>query len=669
MDNSLVTHLSGYVRAMFLDIEHAYTRSSEWRRDQTRLLHELENRGSSVLTLDLPALAKHLDWCLDRGSYSASQLRLGRLVSDRVQVPRFARELYLKIFDNEGMLREVVCMDALVALRQLLCGAKKLDLQCAPWRTTEAVNDFLDIESRMRSFTLDWDCDALLERRSALGDIHFVDAAKSATPDLFSSLEDNVEPSFDDLYLTQTVFDIVASKLGVFDSLKTTMLPKHGPGVVANLKNEDSKYSFPNWPLKLSATFPPDYFRSPNLGSDYDQGLKSDWSLHEAPSRLISVPKTLKGPRLIAAEPVEHQWVQQLLWRELEDRISHGPLSRSIDFRSQELSQRSALEASRDGRKATVDLSSASDRLSCWLVERAFRANYSFLEAFHACRTRWLENRVRPSLGRFMRLKKFAPMGSACTFPVQSIVYCGLAMAAVLITERRRPTERNMRLVGRQIVVFGDDIVIPSAASATFLGLLTYAGLKVNITKTYTKGNFRESCGVDAFRGVDITPVYVRRLPKRATPSSYSSLVESSNNFHRKGFWRVGEFLLSLLPKSAYASMPITGYEEVCPGVKSFCGRTVDHLKSRWSPDLHQVQYRTLLPYGRMDTGDSDGYSRLHQWFIDEPLPDALWAPGRTRRVASNWKLGWSPLEYGANPYPGRDANQQITLYKGGAFR
>lgn len=57
MDNSLVTpHLLEYVKAMFKDIYFEYARRTQWDRDESRLLHELENRGSRVLTIDLPDL-------------------------------------------------------------------------------------------------------------------------------------------------------------------------------------------------------------------------------------------------------------------------------------------------------------------------------------------------------------------------------------------------------------------------------------------------------------------------------------------------------------------------------------------------------------------------------------------------------------------------------------
>lgn len=56
VQNSLVSHLTGYINAMFKDIRWAYLSGSEWERDNSRLVHELETKGLRILTLDLPAL-------------------------------------------------------------------------------------------------------------------------------------------------------------------------------------------------------------------------------------------------------------------------------------------------------------------------------------------------------------------------------------------------------------------------------------------------------------------------------------------------------------------------------------------------------------------------------------------------------------------------------------
>jgi hypothetical protein len=55
--------------------------------------------------------------------------------------------------------------------------------------------------------------------------------------------------------------------------------------------------------------------------------------------------------------------------------------------------------------------------------------------------------------------------------------------------------------------VFGDDILVPTAIAPSVMEDLETFGLRVNRLKTFVHGHFRESCGVDAFNGINVTPV------------------------------------------------------------------------------------------------------------------------------------------------------------------
>jgi len=192
-------------------------------------------------------------------------------------------------------------------------------------------------------------------------------------------------------------------------------------------------------------------------------------SIHEPPSRLLAVPKTAKGPRLIASEPTAHQWCQQLVKRFLEERLIGLFDTNFISFTNQGLSQELVSKASLDRSLATVDLSSASDRLTCWVVERAFRSNPSLLRAFHATRTRWTVDRVNKSdPPNYFVTKKFVSQGTAVTFPVQSIIFLIIALTACGF-EARHPEDFfcNKRIYNslarfrHKVRFYGDDIIIP----------------------------------------------------------------------------------------------------------------------------------------------------------------------------------------------------------------
>jgi hypothetical protein len=89
-------------------------------------------------------------------------------------------------------------------------------------------------------------------------------------------------------------------------------------------------------------------------------------------------------------------------------------------------------------------------------------------------------------------------MGNATTFPVQSLVFWSICVAALQRHGFHQPGA---------VFVFGDDIVIPSECAELVINELESFGLLVNRTKSFWRGAFRESCGVDAFNGVNVTPV------------------------------------------------------------------------------------------------------------------------------------------------------------------
>jgi hypothetical protein len=215
----------------------------------------------------------------------------------------------------------------------------------------------------------------------------------------------------------QRVSDLI---IGSFDQLDPVSLSeswesagkgtgfRHGPGAVAERLSQFEKSSFRSWPAKLDGVFP--YHQ---CGVTTATVIRDRLTNHEVASRLIAVPKTSKGPRLIAAEPVAHQWCQQLvlrfLFEQCEKLFSRGnEKGFFIDFADQSKSSDMVLQASLDGQTATVDLSDASDRLTCWTVERIFRSNPSIVSALHAARTRYLRDDIS-KVPSFLKLKKFAP--------------------------------------------------------------------------------------------------------------------------------------------------------------------------------------------------------------------------------------------------------------------
>ncbi|UOL49005.1 MAG: putative replicase protein [Wruxavirus humenecus] len=667
------TFLLGIYDALLRDIASWYPEgATEWRRTQARLHSLVNTRGLRYLTIDLVAAGKHFDQCLSSGQYTPNFIA-GMATRKGEAVPRLFGGLLRLVFSKRsGKLRIDADVQAISFLRQLFLTAKKVRMTCSDSRTFESVREYFDIEKKVRLPSLPWDDDVL--DSECLYRLHLEDG-KTSEPSEVGLFTDSKQgsPTGDTSCVTSTpglldtiqrVADVMSSDLGSFDADK--ILPKHGPGAVSDRFGE-SKYDFPTWPEKLHALFPSDEFAFYNASSIWVDCFDGGpvLSKHEPPSKLIAVPKTQKSPRLIASEPTAHQWIQQGILRFLVDRISHTWLSHNVSFRDQTLSQRLALDASTHRDLATIDLSSASDRVSCWLVERIFRRNPGLLRAFHACRTRWLVNSIDKKSPKFSRLRKFTTMGSALTFPVQTIIYAVICVGVdiwfrnslvregvrqpVADLSRFSATKFRHELVcsSQRTRVFGDDIIHPVDSTDLLVKVLTYLGLEVNIHKTFAAGFFRESCGVDAYAGVNVTPVYVNEVPCDAEPESLISTVEVSNNLHKRGLWRTADYLVNELPRWFRKELAVKSVSSGAFGLSSFVGADVSHLKSWWNDQLHHMEVRaiTALPKSRRKRGIR-GSAALLQYFTEDPPPTVKWENGVGLRASLTLKRVGIPVTY-----------------------
>jgi len=157
--------------------------------------------------------------------------------------------------------------------------------------------------------------------------------------------------------------------------LNADLRPKHGPGKTADRLLGNEKYDNRTWHRRLEENFFPSVeFMLPNAGF-HDILNDVDFLEPEAemPVKVVSVPKTLKTPRIIAIEPTCVQYAQQALMEMFVDQLEKSNyLQGSIGFTDQKPNQEFAQAGSVDGSLATIDLSEASDRVSNLLVKRLF---------------------------------------------------------------------------------------------------------------------------------------------------------------------------------------------------------------------------------------------------------------------------------------------------------
>ncbi|UJQ85503.1 MAG: putative replicase protein [Litlevirus faecicola] len=648
-------YLFGLYRALSKDCarEVPGLHEQELERDVSRLLSCVKHRGSRVLTIDLPDMGKHFDLCLSTGRLTKFPGPLARTRNKASSIPRLFWGLMVRVFDDHGVLRATPCTVSIRFLRQFYYLAKKWKVQCDESYTYNEVRDFYRVDQQLRHPTLQWgDPDLYGGDRFAHND-SFVDGTllpwtRDPSDDLFG--EGNHWGSVADagrlLAILQRVCDSMSSALGVFEV--DDWLPQHGPGAVSDRLRNLSKYEFPNWPERLESVFPSSRFAFANEGVWSEEllgeSLHSRFEGGETYSKLIAVPKTQKGPRLIAAEPTCNLWCQQVIRKYLMSRTRSSWLGRMINFNDQTPNQELALAASHSGLLATVDLKAASDRMSCWVVERAFRGRRDLLEALNASRTCYILNSIDKKSPMFYKLRKLSTMGSAITFPIQSLVFASIALASLMYEERTISMTR-MKALSRLVRVFGDDIIVPTHSLGTLRQLLKVLGFEVNPLKTFGTGKFRESCGVDAYDGVDVTPAYALSLPTRSKPESVMSAAAQAHNFALRNLWFCAEYHeWSARERGLGLDLPYVTPGSGNLGWPSVLGESYDHLEQRWNKDLWRLEARMRVLSSRSERKADRGASRLLQYFVEEPPVHTKWTGGYDVRSVVMSRPRWVPI-------------------------
>jgi len=211
-------------------------------------------------------------------------------------------------------------------------------------------------------------------------------------------------------------------------------------------------------------------------------------------SRCSFVPKTASTSRMICVEPVLNSYYQLGLAHILEDRMRQFF---GIDLSTQPLvNHQLARRGSIDGSYSTIDLSSASDSISLGLCE--WLLPKWFFETL-------LQLRSRTTLidGKEHALFMISTMGNGFTFPLQTIIFSAILKACTSIFNASDDKTWSC---------FGDDLICRGFIYDRVVHYLNKLGFKVNASKSFSQGPFRESCGADWFYGQPVRPVYIRKL-------------------------------------------------------------------------------------------------------------------------------------------------------------
>lgn len=663
---------------------------SEFERDLTRLKAALDSRGIGGLCKDLPNALKHLDQCLDYGQYVPTNLPFTGEVSETIRIPKLFRGLYLLIFEDSGRLRKDADHEAVIFLRQLLGLAKRIKFECSAGGIEAAKLRFLQTDALLPEpsrlwkkshdpsegisrktegpegsqedfMTVEDSVDAVFKYADANGfSVDDVTPEPKTFSDLLADLVSQgnekaiglLESDPDIGMRLDRIFAYITSTLGPYDPSDWKF--RHGPGAIAAKPGCVNKYEWYSWPASLDAMFPVSEYGF----YSYTSWIRNIASIPEGAeaSRLIAVDKSFEKPRLIAAEPNAHQWCQQNIRHYFAERSAGTWLNRFIRFRDQTRNQDLCRKGSVTGKLATLDLKDASDRMTCDVVEAAFGRNPSLLFALIASRTSHVTLETRRH-GEFrLRLKKFSTMGSAVTFPVQSLVFVGIVLAVLypdfekslaLTGKRFRPADVIDSMEGF-VSVYGDDIVVPNDRVGRLVEVLEVLHFQVNIEKTFTGSNFRESCGVDSFQGTNVTPAYVNHLCPDG-PESMVGTVEAANHFYQRWMLNVSTFLRRTVEERykfpyVHPDSGVTGfYTRVEPSIAAY--------QLRWNCVLHCVEIRCAAIHSVQRRIRPDDDSGLLQYFTEEPSPYDEWEAGWSERPELKIKLRWVRLEDLAGPW------------------
>ena len=560
--------------------------------DYKKLVSRVEREGMSFLTITLPKFCRDFERSLELGCVGAGSFtgfhRKGGL-------PLFLGGFLRHVFDTSGSLLHEPCVDCIFTIRQLTLVFGKIEIPCSQERVDRAIQGYMETEREMERAEFSTP-EELLPR--------FQRTARLLWSEAFQCLDEQV--------------------------YNHELIPRHGPGATADRLRGNSKFDQREWPLRLESVFPyGDYaFPSWRLYDHEDPAVFLEPGA-ERPVKVVTVPKTLRSPRIIAEEPTCMQYMQQAISKRLVEVLEKGLCPHPsggghkfgqrgfVGFEVQEINRLLALEGSINGCTATLDLSEASDRVMNRHVELLFSGFPHLGEAVQATRS---TKACVPAFGnrpsQVIPLRKFASMGSALTFPVEALVFTTIIFTAIGDTLGKPLTREVINSFRGQVRVYGDDIIVPVDYVRPVIHYLEAFGLKVNMDKSFWNGKFRESCGGDFYDGHPVNPVRLRRpLPRRlADVQQVVSLYSFRNQMYWSGCWKTAKYIDDryIIPLSR-GDYPIV--EETCAdlgraSIFAYRQQGLDPF-SMHTPVVRGLRVRYAVPESPVS-----GYGALMKFFL-----------------------------------------------------
>jgi len=574
-------------------------------QDYKTVLRRIEHEGLSFLTITLTDFGKDFEKSLDRGSVAPASFAS---FERRRGLPLFMGGFLEQVFDrNTGWLLDDPSITAIWAIRQFSLMFGKIRLPCSDARVAAAFDKYIECEQEVR------------------------------LSDTFLAEDDSLREDFKRVgrLLWARTFSLVDGNIANY-----RLRPKHGPGSTADMLLGNKKWNQLEWTTRLENVFSHVDFLSTWSLRDRLGNVKFLEPGAERPVKVISVPKTLKTPRLIAKEPACMQYVQQAIHIDLVGTIesfSHSGdefdrfISSLVGFTDQTVNNRMAEIGSLTGTLATLDLSEASDRVSNQHVRLLLENHPHLFEAVDASRSRKADV---PGHGVF-RLAKFASMGSALTFPMEAIVFATVVFLGIERELNHPLTRELVQKFSGLVRIYGDDIIIPVGFVDSVVETLELFGFKVNSNKSFWTGKFRESCGKEYYDGEDVSIVRLRsEFPtQRGSAAEIVSMSETRNQLYKLGLWRTTRFIDDLLE----GLIPYPIVEETSPIIGRLTYLPVVSVDA-WDNDLHIPLVKGMKVVPKPPVDELDDYGALMKCLLTRcglPVADSehLHRAGRPRAV------------------------------------
>lgn len=288
-------------------------------------------------------------------------------------------------------------------------------------------------------------------------------------------------------------------------------------------------------------------------------------------TRMAEVPKSIKCNRTVSSEPAMSMFAQLAVNDELTKRI-HLLFPGHVSLHSQEKHNRLL----RQPGMATLDLSDASDHVSCELVESVLPQLWTVLSKVRS------EFAYCNEVG-LIPLRTFAPMGAGVCFSVMTTVILGIiafAFRSLGFSYMREPWS-----------VYGDDIIVPIWICDYVMDLLERAGLVINVAKSCMTGVYVESCGLELRHGYDVTPAYLKDELTTLEASKVESIAQ-----------KMSELFPDTLKEIIRLAQPVKGW--------------------RYNRNLQCPELLVRTQAERSKLAVIDGYAGLNRWFSIRTLQE-----------------------------------------------